>query len=390
MSWTKETRESIKRLQYVERTLKDLFIDRDLVIELLVLAAVCQEHLLLLGPPGTAKTELVNRFTDLVQARRFHYLLTRFTEPSEVFGPLDLQEFQKGTYRIRTADMLPEAEVAFLDEIFQGSSAILNGFLALVNERVFYNGSERQIVPLICLVGASNLLPEDPVLRAFADRFALRVQVGPVAPDRIEVLVDRGWQLERSRIEATQQGRIRTADPAIEVADLKALHGRLREVGLKEIRPVYTQIIKEVRAQGVDVSDRRAIKGLKLVAGAALLRGTEHAGLQDLWPLNHIWSRPEEAHSLANIVQPRVAEGGGAVRDLSRPEAQIIEELAVLDEQAGSMRRETEVVAHLGRYNDLLNEARRDHQGNAALLERIQTSIEQLMGVLAYLESIHV
>ena len=86
---------------------------------LLVLASICQEHLLLIGPPGTAKTELVNRYAELVDARRFHYLLTRFTEPSELFGPLDLQAFQQGAFHIRTEGMLPEVQIAFLDEVFQ-------------------------------------------------------------------------------------------------------------------------------------------------------------------------------------------------------------------------------------------------------------------------------
>src|SRR5437870_1845633 len=166
MTWPKPIQDTIRRLQYVQQTLKESFVERDLPIDLLVLAAICQEHLLLLGPPGTAKTELINRFTELIDARRFHYLLTRFTEPSEIFGPLDLALFQEGTYRVRTTSMLPESEIAFLDEVFQGSSAILNGFLTLIHERVYYNGSTVQPEQLLRLVGASKALPEEPAPRA--------------------------------------------------------------------------------------------------------------------------------------------------------------------------------------------------------------------------------
>src|SRR5262249_38162923 len=140
--------------------------------------------------------------TENVDARGFHYLLTRFTEPSELFGPLDLEKFQDGTFHIRTEGMLPEAQIAFLDEVFQGSSAILNSLLTLVNERVFHNGSYRQPVPLITLVGASNSLPDDPAVYAFADRFVLRLQVDRVPDERLDELIGQGWELELARIEA--------------------------------------------------------------------------------------------------------------------------------------------------------------------------------------------
>ena len=105
-----------------------------------------------LGPPGSGKSELVSRFARGVKARSFQYLLTRFTEPAELFGPVDIQAFQQGRYHVRTEGMLPNAEIAFLDEVFQASSAILNTLLSLVHERIFYNGAELQPVPLLASV----------------------------------------------------------------------------------------------------------------------------------------------------------------------------------------------------------------------------------------------
>jgi MoxR-like ATPase len=385
-AWPPEVLTAIKRLDEVKRTLKELFVERDQAVDLMALAAVCQEHLLLLGPPGTAKTELVNRFSELVQARRFHYLLTRFTEPTEVFGPLDLEAFQQGRFHIRTDGMLPEAEIAFLDEVFQGSSAILNGFLTLVNERVFHNGSVRQDVPLLCLVGASNELPDEPVLRAFADRFVLRLQVDAVSAERLGDLVDIGWnRLELDRIQAAQGKAGRVLAP-LAVEQLKALNGRLAEVKVDALQPVYADLLKELRAEGLTLSDRRAVKGLKLVAAAALLRGADRAEPQDFWPLNHIWSLPEEAAPLANVVQPRVAEAGGPALSLARPATEILEDLDVLEGQESGLRRETQVVAHLGRYNELRREATRQHRDNATLRARLDTAIERLMGQLTTLQ----
>ena len=113
MPWNKETRKTLKRLKTVQRNLKELFSDRDLAVDLLVLSALCQEHLLILGPPGTAKTELLSRFTDMIDATGFHYLLTRFTEPTEIFGPLDLEQFQKGTFHIHTKGCSPSPRSPF-------------------------------------------------------------------------------------------------------------------------------------------------------------------------------------------------------------------------------------------------------------------------------------
>jgi MoxR-like ATPase len=378
MSWNPKILATLKRLNHVKRLLKDLFVDRETAVDLLVLASVCQEHLLLIGVPGTAKTELVTRYAELVDARHFHYLLTRFTEPSELFGPLDLQAFQQGTFHIRTDGMLPEAQIAFLDEVFQGSSAILNTLLTLVNERVFYNGSTRQRVPLLSLVGASNALPDDPWLQAFADRFVLRLQLELVPDERLEELLNQGWQLELQRIEtvrAPEQGT--RVLPGIKIEDLQDLHSRLVEVDLRRIQPVYADVVRELRAEGIDLSDRRVVKGLKLIAAAALLREATVADAQDLWPLNHFWSRPEEAEAARTVVQPRVAEAGGPALELTRSAADILEDLAVLEAQAPAVRSEVALGAHLMALNRLRREILKDHRDDLELRQRIEAVIQQ-------------
>ncbi|MCB1914014.1 MAG: AAA family ATPase, partial [Rhodocyclaceae bacterium] len=142
--WTDETRRTLQHFAALRQELNERFTHREEVIDTLALATVCQEHVLLLGPPGTGKTEVVSRFAAELSMPTFHYLLTRFTEPAELFGPLDLPAFKAGRYHLRTEGMLPEARIAFLDEVFQGSSAILNTLLTLVHERVFHNGATRQ------------------------------------------------------------------------------------------------------------------------------------------------------------------------------------------------------------------------------------------------------
>ena len=149
----------------------------------MVLAVLCQEHLLLLGPPGTAKSALSRRLSLSLNSTYFERQLTRFSVPEELFGPLSLKELQNDKYIRNTEGYLPEATIAFVDEIFKANSAILNTMLTLINERQFDNGNQRTEVPLLCLVGASNEPPEDDELDALFDRFLFR-RCAPPNPRR--------------------------------------------------------------------------------------------------------------------------------------------------------------------------------------------------------------
>src|SRR5829696_8756902 len=161
-------------------------VEREALAELIALAAVAGEHVLVIGPPGTAKSEAVRRIARATGGQYFEYLLGRFTEPSEIFGPVDLHKLKDGLVETDTLGMLPEADIAFLDEVFQGSTAILNTLLGILNERTFRRGHTRMACPLRVCVGASNVLPEDESLAAFADRFLVRAFLDPIADPRLE------------------------------------------------------------------------------------------------------------------------------------------------------------------------------------------------------------
>ncbi|HSK79258.1 MAG TPA: AAA family ATPase [Thermoanaerobaculia bacterium] len=252
-------------------------VEREALVEMVALAAVAGEHVLVIGPPGTAKSVAVRRVAHAVGGRYFEYLLGRFTEPSEIFGPVDLRRLKEGVVETETTGMLPEAEFAFLDEVFRGSTAILNTLLGILNERVFRRGHSVVRCPLRVCVGASNSLPEDESLAAFADRFLVRVFVDPIPDPRLEELLDGGWRI-------TGQGA--DGPPAsLGMAELDALAGSVGGADMTLVRPLLAHAIRLLRGAGVLLSDRRAVRCQRLVAAAAVLAGRSRPTDADLWPL---------------------------------------------------------------------------------------------------------
>ncbi|MFF2147695.1 AAA family ATPase [Kitasatospora sp. NPDC058190] len=251
-------------------------VERETVAEVLALCAVAGEHLLVIGAPGTAKSEAVRRVAAQLGGRYFEYLLGRFTEPNELFGPVDLRRLREGRVEFETAGMLPEADIAFLDEIFLGSTAVLNTLLGLLNERVFRRGRTTLASPLRICVGAANHLPEDPALAAFADRFLARVFVEPVPDARLEELLESG------RRPAAPVAPTATRDL---LGALDRLAAAARGCDLDSVTPLLATALRRLRAAGVPVSDRRAVRSQNLVAAAAVLDGRTSASARDLWVL---------------------------------------------------------------------------------------------------------
>lgn len=285
--------EIVQRLKIeVIEPLKARFVGRDEVVDLIALALVSGEHLFLLGPPGTAKSALIRQFASAVKGRYFEYMLTRFSEPNEIFGPIDIGKLREGTVSTITTGMLPEAEFAFLDEIFNANSAILNNMLTVLNERVYRRGAETHRLPLLSLFSASNQLPDDDALRALFDRFLLRCHVENLKREAMPQLLLAGWALEKPR----ELGSGVTSE------DLRKLAAQLYEVDLKPVAEIYSDTVFKLRDIGIAFSDRRAVKAQKLLAASALLCGRKVAIAADLWVMRYLWDREEQIAPLANLI----------------------------------------------------------------------------------------
>lgn len=289
-----------ERLQAVARDLESKFLGRSEVVRCMLVSALAGEHLVLIGPPGTAKSALVRTFARLCDARYFEYLLTRFTEPNELFGPVDIAAFREGTYRRRTEGMLPEGEIVFLDEVFKSNSAILNSLLTLLNERRYVSGGATLECPLLTAIGASNEVPADADLAAIFDRFLLRVRTDYLDAFHFQDLLQRGWELE-ARIGPAQK-----ATPLLSAEELRQAQRAIaqRTQFTDGFLSAYRGLVLQIRAEGIGLSDRRVVKLLKLCAASAFLDGRTAPDASDLFVLQHVWNAEDQAAILQGLVQP--------------------------------------------------------------------------------------
>jgi MoxR-like ATPase len=296
----------VKLINTFKAELERPFVGREEEALVITLALMTAEHAILVGEPGTAKSALARRAADLLKARFFKYLLTKFTEPDELLGPLDIQAFKEGRYARIMKNKLPDAEIAFLDEIFNASSAILNTLLTLLNERVVYDGFNEIKVPVWSVIAASNSVPEDPEYQALYDRFLLRHFVKPVSEDKWERLLDAAWRIEVEGYRASQ--------PVLTMSDLAEIHSLVLKVDVSRIKQVLVKIYAELEDQGVHLTDRRKGKALKVIAAHSLLSGRMVSTEEDLFVLKYV--APHSREDVDKVYAVLLEEIGGIERAL--------------------------------------------------------------------------
>lgn len=288
------TAELFKKIKRIQSQLTQGLIEREQTIKLTLLAALAGEHILLIGPPGTGKS-LVSRRLHLVfqDTPYFERLLTKFSVPEELFGPLSIQALEQDQYTRLTKGYLPQASIAFLDEIFKANSAILNALLTLLNEREFDNGILREKAPLISVIGASNELPEEANLSALYDRFLFRQYVEPVSKSGFKQLLG-----------------LSTADDELTVEQLshEELHYIQQHSKKIELSAEAMQFLIELRKwcaeNQIQVSDRRWRKIASMLRVSAFTNGQSQVTIWDCWLVQHcIWEKPEQAELVASMYE---------------------------------------------------------------------------------------
>jgi MoxR-like ATPase len=312
-----------QRLQAVEQKLNEMVIGHEDFIRALLLASVAGEHIVVIGPQGTSKSYAVRLYAQLLNASFFKYQLTKFSVYDELFGAIDIAELAKTGTLKRNWSKIISSEFVFLDEIFKANSAILNALLSLLQERVVYDpvtGSEVKAALHTC-IGASNEVPEDPELAALYDRFSVKVFVDYLSDDA-------------SLLRALEARWLNSAppQPIATMNDVTALHAyALRLITAKIATPdgrilgdVYkiyhlnaVPIARQLRAQGVVISDRTLIEKLpKLLAAYLALYGvTQENVMNGIFDLIVYTARTREE---ASAIKKRIEDALGEVAELSR------------------------------------------------------------------------
>ncbi len=319
----------IERFKLLLREMNRGIYEKETEISLSLLAALAGESIILLGPPGVAKSmvarQLKNAFRD---AHSFEYLMSRFSTPDEIFGPVSIQKLKTSdTYERAVDGYLPTADVVFLDEIWKAGPAIQNTLLTVINEKIFRNGNREMHLPLKLLVAASNELPaKGEGLEALWDRFVIRIESRPIKMEKnframlLEVKSSLEVKSEERRVknstdlfEDTISDEQIGADVSISPAEYAEWSQAVDKIGVKEeVLDAISRIRKALRAVNVDeaaerrniyVSDRRWKNIVRLLRTSAFMQDREEVDICDLLPIYHcLWQEPEERDAIRSIV----------------------------------------------------------------------------------------
>ncbi|GJM17266.1 MAG: ATPase AAA [Thermodesulfobacteriota bacterium] len=299
---------ALEKLTEIRNELKASYLERDEVIDGTLIALLTGNHMLLIGPPGTAKSQLVSEVCNKIKgAQYFQWLLTKFTAPEELFGAVSLKGLENDEYRRVTNGKLPEAHIIFLDEVFKASSSILNTLLTVMNERIYYNGTEIDKIPLISMFGASNELPsEEDELEALYDRFLLRYVVDYIKEDfRFLKLLQGEGSDENSDAIITQE---ELDDCKSQVTDTVAPSNILKLIG---------RIRTELNKKGIIPSDRRYKQSISILKAKAYLDGRSEVSEEDLRFLeNVLWRDPGEKTEIQSVIHQSLEGYKDRLREL--------------------------------------------------------------------------
>ena len=306
------------RINNMRKDLHRYWVDKEHLIDLMVICMLAQEPLLLVGKPGTAKSDLVLKFVqalglDTDSNDYFEYMLTQFTEPGEIVGPIDINVLKEGRYVRRIDGKLPMCKVAFLDEIFKSNSAILNTLLTVINERKFYQDGQPTRIPLKMLFAATNEIPDNAELAALRDRFTIKAESRSVRGYAFDELLAKGMQNEVYKAAKQRPWANRASlDDFVKLKIyLDHIFGSEFEGGTHhrtryfpdDVYRLFVRILKALEKEfRYEVSDRKVIKLYKVIRTRAFIMHGGVVSKSDLVLLRYISDRAEDLEAMRELV----------------------------------------------------------------------------------------
>lgn len=316
---------NLTKLEEIKRSLNAKFYERENEVEGILLALLARQHMLMIGPAGTAKSALSTELAKIIDGTNyFQWLLTPFSTPEEVFGPLSLKELETGVYKRNTANKMPEADIVFLDEIFKANSAILNSLLTLINERLFYNGDAPVETPLLSVIGASNEYPEEEEgLEALFDRFLLRYEISFIEDEQnfLSMLKSEGKGEDVPSLNLMELHQLQEVTDNVDVPD--------------EVFNTLVTIRRMLFDEGIRPSDRRFKQALCVLKAKAVLHQRNHVKIADLVVLEHaLWETLDQKETVFNLIRRYTTHSVEQTLATVEREAEEIYDMAVRDQSS--------------------------------------------------------
>ncbi|KMT23173.1 AAA family ATPase [Clostridium cylindrosporum] len=297
ISYTQKVQNAISKFQSISSELKSIFVERDEVIDNSIKALITGQSVLLIGPPGTAKSALTDELCKrIVNGRYFSWLLNRTSDPSEILGPFSIREMEQDKFVRVTKNKLPEAEIVFLDEIFKCNEPTLNILLPLINEKLFYNDGKPVDVPLISLFAASNEFPEEDSLLALYDRMIFRMYVDYVGDVQNKMIMLKNF---------LSKGSKNDSPTTVTIDDINVLREAMDNIEIDDsILKEYIALMNALLREGIVVSDRRQNECLKVLRVSALLDNRESVNSSDFKCLRDVlWNEPSEIEKIEEVLK---------------------------------------------------------------------------------------
>lgn len=358
------------KITEIRNYLNSKYFEREKEIDAILIALLSRQHVLLIGSPGTAKSALASELSKIVKDMGyFQWLLTRFSTPEELFGPLSIKDLEQGVYKRNTTGKLPEAHLAFLDEIFKANSAILNSLLTLINERIFYNNGGVVQSPLISIVGSSNEYPEEGEgLEALFDRFLLRFEIDYLQDDSnfISMLKGSNAQLQAPSMTLMELQQMQFFTDMVVIPDT--------------VYQTLAEIRMELFNEGIRPSDRRFKQSLSVLKAKALLEQRQQVAINDIVFLeNALWEDPSQKDITSQVVRSLAQDS--VERELEQYKKEIAEIQKNLANLGTGEQDVAQKLEFAKKTKDILNsvtEMKQKHPEKAGAIDVLLVNVEKV------------